>query len=268
MENEFCVHGNIVSFTSESLRGILAQPQNNDKKNTGQKITFELPSNVNNQVALQFFTIIYKQTAPSFTADPNLDSLDLKELVSLFELSDMYLFDVGKDLVKQNLKKRCKKSVDKNYPKEEYTKENFEIISEDQKKDLCNLFVSSVQINLQFENFKTLDSLFTTYSLYHYKDSKKSTLKQFEYVATQRKNDDENYNDWGGFFFQLLIHCVQNTKKLTWQKATKNISFKPADWEDVEDLIQKLTTEPDFKKIYMNYKLMRDILVTIKVKRG
>ena len=51
MENEFLVHSAILAYASATLRVFLNQPQNENKKNNGQKMTLELPPNVNNKVA-------------------------------------------------------------------------------------------------------------------------------------------------------------------------------------------------------------------------
>ena len=262
------VHGNILSYKSSVFRGFLTQPQNNDKKNAGKKLTLELPEYVNNKVALQFFILIYRETVSDF-AEENLDTLDTKELEILFRLADMYLFDPAKILVKTHLKQRCKKSVEKNYPKGDYEESDFDLVAEDEREVLCNLFALSANLNIQYENFDILDALFSTYVWHqeiHQHDKKQYTLNYFEYVAPQRRIDDCDYHNWGGWFFRYLMKCVQHTKKLTWQKATKNISFKPVDKTKVEAFMQMIKTIPDYKKIYMNYKLMRDVLMTVAIK--
>ena len=109
MNNQFSVHANILCRASETLRTFISQPAQGDF--AGKKLTLHLPDDVSNKVGIEFFKGIYQKIVA-----PNVKDFDCSELQSFFQLSDMHFLNSLKNLVKEELKKRCKEKIKKFYP--------------------------------------------------------------------------------------------------------------------------------------------------------
>jgi hypothetical protein len=223
-----------------------------------------LPDDVTQTVAIEFFKSIYHKVVNEFP-EPNFDQFTVLELKSFFSLSDMYVLDSSKIVLKKKFKEKCEKKIDKYYPKQQTLEIGalFSGIPISEREVLSQYFILGTQLGIVFQNFKYWYMLFYTYR--SHKKHEELDLKVFEYLATQRpKTSWKEYSNFGHYFFLIIaMFAGTNTKNLTWKDVTKNIKFKRPKKGEIEDFILTIKQYDYYKPLLENKTVLLDIFLTM-----